>query len=100
MDADATDFTEFHGKNRNKKAPLRGFREIRVPKRGQPRLKKHSLRAASWNCRCSYDLANWSSGKVSLPLDIVCEKLYHTDSAQLSKFSQIARLDRNSRNLV
>jgi hypothetical protein len=30
LDADATDFTAFHGKNRNKKAPFRGFREIRV----------------------------------------------------------------------
>jgi hypothetical protein len=32
QDTDATDFTEFHGKNRKKKAPFRGFREIRVPR--------------------------------------------------------------------
>ena len=34
-DTDATDFTEFRGKNRSKKAPFRGFREIRVRKRRQ-----------------------------------------------------------------
>src|SRR5215208_5492685 len=33
-------FTELHGKNHNKKAP---FREIRVQKRRQRQLKKHSL---------------------------------------------------------
>jgi hypothetical protein len=31
-DTDTTDFTEFHGKNRNKKARCRGFRETRVQK--------------------------------------------------------------------
>ncbi len=43
-DTDATDFTELRGKNHKKKAPFRGFREIRVQKRWQQRLKKHSLR--------------------------------------------------------
>jgi len=40
---DATNFTEFHGKNRNKKAPFRGFRETRVQKKRLQELKKHSL---------------------------------------------------------
>ena len=35
-DTDATDFTEFHGKNRNKKAP---FREIRIQKDGNNDLR-------------------------------------------------------------
>ena len=32
-DTDATDFTEVRGKSITKKAPFRGFREIRVQKR-------------------------------------------------------------------
>jgi hypothetical protein len=47
-DTDITDFTEFRGKAVIKNALFRVFREIRVQKRPQQRLKKPSLSATTY----------------------------------------------------